>query len=81
MEALGGCVGATGEEVVVDGALAALSVVTQHLDLATGSAGQVAFSQSPLVMSVVGLEKYGGFGVWRIVSALHPVPAETAARL
>ena len=79
--ALGEDTGAAGEEAGADGALAGLYRVTEQPDFATSSAGQVTISQSTLTVSVNVLEEQGGFDVRRIVGTLHPIPAETAARL
>ena len=47
------CTGTAGEEAGADGASAGLYPVTEQLDFATSSAGQVTTSQSTLMMSVI----------------------------
>ena len=79
--AMDDCAGAAAEEAGVDGASAELYPVTEQLDFATSSAGQVTTSQSTLMMSAIEWGEQEGTDVLRIVSARHPTPAETTAGL
>ena len=84
VELFGVLIGAAGafiDDDGVDGALVALYPVSEQPDLTTSSAGQVTTSQSTLKMLA---DEYGSSieqDIPRIISSLHPVPAEVTAGL